>query len=680
MRLLSGCRKFMISSVIAGAVVVVATPGFADVACVQRELTELGYDPGPIDGDLGRRTREAVDAFAAAAGLSMPSLSGDTSTQWCTALRRQAAGDSADSPVVNGLSAVDFDTGSKPAGLLSQARLEASWTLHERAKRCFNHEPTAKSIGYKLNVLSAEALAELTLQSPFPAAAQNPGCSNSFPMSQDAAPEPLIEVDLNNEFFQQTAGLRDIIKWFAGATMRARYQPSAEQAGPMLKEALVTWADANALRRGLMEPDGRRVDWELSTLIATLVHAYAESLDLMSGEERGKVGVWLNKLVKQVAANTYGDWRSQNRPYLDALAALTWGLTVGDHGAVENAIKVYKLAIHDMRPDGSHVIDSTRSGVALHANQMATGNLIMIASTLKASLGLDIFAYEVDGRSIHTAVEYVLNTMDEPALNKKYAIACDDAAGTIDDPNMSWVNADPDGQEMPTAYLLVYASMFPDGASANRINSRYGPSSYTVPLRYQPFGGSPVCLLNVNAPTAAAISDLLPATHTVYAWEGNGNTGPADTTFDSNMKVTVEGADFGQIEFTLRGNTIANKHMGVTLDLWDDISENAELVLSCGAGLMADEEGTHVRIRFKPASGGSVNTDAGAFILPNGDCFAGKLPEEAAAKIKFLVENFEDVAVGMARNGRIDEIGNDGLKSLMKGIATGKITVTNAPG
>ena len=657
--------------------VLFSSPALADVTCVQRELTELGYDPGPIDGDLGGRTREAAAAFAAAVGLTMPALSSDTSTQWCVTLRRHAAGDAAlNSPVVNGLSAFDFDPESEPDGLLSEERLEASWTLQERAKRCFDHEPTAKSTGYRLNVLGAEALGELTIQSPFPAAADQSGCSSHFPMSHDSAPEPLVDIDLNDEFFQHTAGVADIIKWFAGATMRARSERSAEHAGPMLKDALVAWADANSLRRGLMEPDGRRVDWEISTLIATLVHAYAESLDLMSAEERGKVGAWLNKLVAKVAANTYGDWRSQNRPVLDALAALTWGLTVGDHGAVENAIKVYKLTIHDMRPDGSHVIDSTRSGVALHANQMATGNLVMIASALKASLGLDLFAYEVDGRSIHTAVEYVLNTMDEPSLNKKYAIACDDAAGTIDNPNMSWVNPDLNGQELPNAYLLVYASMFPDNESAKRINSRYG-SLYTSPLRYQPFGASPVCLLNVNAPASVAISGLLPATHEVYAWEGNGNTGPGDVAFDSNMKVAVEGTDFGQIEFTMRGFTTVRGPSGITLDLWDDISDSVGSGGSfnsgdCGAGIYREEK-TYLRIPFKPGK------DAGEFILPNGDCLAGKLPKEVAAKIKFLVENFEDVAVGMARDGNTDRIGNDGLKSLMMGIATGKIKLTNEP-
>ena len=34
-----------------------------DIRAVQKRLKELGFNPGPIDGVLGRRTIEAVKAF-----------------------------------------------------------------------------------------------------------------------------------------------------------------------------------------------------------------------------------------------------------------------------------------------------------------------------------------------------------------------------------------------------------------------------------------------------------------------------------------------------------------------------------------------------------------------------------------------------------------------------------------
>jgi hypothetical protein len=51
------------------------TLAMADVSCVQAQLTEMGFAPGPVDGQLGRRTQNAADALAGQAGLSLPALS-----------------------------------------------------------------------------------------------------------------------------------------------------------------------------------------------------------------------------------------------------------------------------------------------------------------------------------------------------------------------------------------------------------------------------------------------------------------------------------------------------------------------------------------------------------------------------------------------------------------------------
>lgn len=42
------------------------------VEAVQRELTRVGFDPGPIDGLPGQRTEAAIAAFAAANAQILP--------------------------------------------------------------------------------------------------------------------------------------------------------------------------------------------------------------------------------------------------------------------------------------------------------------------------------------------------------------------------------------------------------------------------------------------------------------------------------------------------------------------------------------------------------------------------------------------------------------------------------
>lgn len=78
-----------IAAVIAIATCLFCTTGaaLADTACVQAELTALGFDPGPVDGQMGRRTQSAASALAGIAGLSLPSLTEATSPDWCTALK-----------------------------------------------------------------------------------------------------------------------------------------------------------------------------------------------------------------------------------------------------------------------------------------------------------------------------------------------------------------------------------------------------------------------------------------------------------------------------------------------------------------------------------------------------------------------------------------------------------------
>ena len=47
------------------------------VTAVQRRLAELGYYDGPIDGQFGNKTRDAVIAFQKASGLTADGLVGE---------------------------------------------------------------------------------------------------------------------------------------------------------------------------------------------------------------------------------------------------------------------------------------------------------------------------------------------------------------------------------------------------------------------------------------------------------------------------------------------------------------------------------------------------------------------------------------------------------------------------
>ena len=75
------------------ATVVVVTPAIASdsAACVQSGLADLGYQPGPADGALGRQSLSAANAFAQDTGLKLPDLEDETAKQWCDEIQTFAS-------------------------------------------------------------------------------------------------------------------------------------------------------------------------------------------------------------------------------------------------------------------------------------------------------------------------------------------------------------------------------------------------------------------------------------------------------------------------------------------------------------------------------------------------------------------------------------------------------------
>lgn len=80
-------RTIFASAALLGAMTGVATAS-EGVRCVQAELSALGYEPGPIDGAMGRRTASAFAALAARsatelAAFSTGALDAGTAGAWC---------------------------------------------------------------------------------------------------------------------------------------------------------------------------------------------------------------------------------------------------------------------------------------------------------------------------------------------------------------------------------------------------------------------------------------------------------------------------------------------------------------------------------------------------------------------------------------------------------------------
>ena len=199
--------------------------------------------------------------------------------------------------------------------------------------------------------------------------------------------------------------------------------------------------------------------------ILTTTATIAENFD---AKERQILGPWMNNLINKVAKSKWKD-RQDNKAYQTSYITLIWSLMVNDLNAVQNSIDVAKLAVHDMRPDGSFPIDTQRGGMGIDYNNKSYGYLLMTASLLKDKTGLDLFLYNVDGRSLHNGADFVIKSIKEPSkINSIYAISCPDGGdkfGTIEKPSTYFI-------EIATN-TMVYANKFPEYVNSDFILKKY---------------------------------------------------------------------------------------------------------------------------------------------------------------------------------------------------------------
>ncbi len=451
-----------------------AMPAFADVGCVQQQLTDLGFDPGPVDGALGKRTVNAATLFAANAGLTMETLDKANADAWCDAITAFAA-----TPAAKTISA--FDLVSEPAGILSARDTQRQWDAYKRAKECFDMPTIAPDKALKVAKLSAQHFASVPWVSPFTPVRGAKQCA-MFAGRIDP-PEPILSVKLDERYGERMVNVDRAADWFRRLPtfLRMSDDPVARS---LVKIAVLDWAKANAFAKGIVTSYGA-VDYTVMSTIASILAATGEVAPDFTAEERQVVGPWLNRLVATVGNNKYTH-RSDNKVYMRAYIALLWGLMVGDDRPVQEAIFTYKLAIHDMRPDGTWPIDSQRGGMGLDYNSSATRGVVMIAVALKSARNIDLFDYAVDGRSIHDAVAWVTKSIEDPvAMAPIYAVPCPDSGdrwGSIAAPSTFFINE--------AGYLKAYAALFPDRPASAAIMGKPGR---TIQQMSEAVGGAAAC-------------------------------------------------------------------------------------------------------------------------------------------------------------------------------------------
>ena len=110
-----------------------------------------------------------------------------------------------------------------------------------------------------------------------------------------------------------------------------------------------------------------------------------------------------------------------NHRYLSDSVTMAWGILRGDDDGFRAGIERYLAALGQMRPDGSLPLETARGSRALSYQRHAITSLVAIAE-MAAAQGYDLYAIEgPEGQSIHRAIGFLLDGIDQTSLVWPYA-------------------------------------------------------------------------------------------------------------------------------------------------------------------------------------------------------------------------------------------------------------------
>ena len=369
----------------------------------------------------------------------------------------------------------DLDLTSIPKNILSRGDTQSLWNAYKTASECFMHPTYGEGFGYQLKKISKNDFKNNEWITPF------------FKLDESRkheieltgkTPKPIVTVKLDETYGEENAEVNRAREFFKKAAYVARIGNSDLEV-QKVKTVLLDWAKNDALKEGINVSWGDRpVDWQMMMLINSILTTTATMGENINAEERQIIGPWLNGLIQKVAKSNWKD-RQDNKAYLTSYMTLIWGLMVNDLNAVQNSIDVVKLAVHDMRPDGSLPIDTQRSGMGIKYNSDSFGYLLMMASILRDTTGKNLFLFKADGRSLLNGVNFVIKSVKEPSkTNSIYAISCPgggDRWGSIKNPSKYHIET--------STYLLVYAYKFPNDENSDYLIKKYDSTFNQLKLR-----------------------------------------------------------------------------------------------------------------------------------------------------------------------------------------------------
>jgi poly(beta-D-mannuronate) lyase len=159
-----------------------------------------------------------------------------------------------------------------------------------------------------------------------------------------------------------------------------------------------------------------------------------------------------------------------NHYYLRASVSMAWGALTGDDQAFREGIDAYRQALADMQPDGSLPLETARGARALWYQRHALASLVTIAE-MAATQRIDLYGEAAaGGRTIHTAVGFLLDAIEDPRRVWAYAQADEKPGSDADyrDQELDFLVRRGHGRHY-MAWAEMYLARFPSRPESRRL-------------------------------------------------------------------------------------------------------------------------------------------------------------------------------------------------------------------
>lgn len=263
-------------------------------------------------------------------------------------------------------------------------------------------------------------------------------------------------------------GLNDDTRW---SLIRAMMLLSAEYLGTNNDEAAIAiidtlknWASANALS-SLGGADFRVTVYDVKKLVIPTLASYSLVRDhpYLSSADRELIEDWLAMVVRQVSI----DLTDNNMSYMRFAIDMEWGALVGDDVYFKKGVEGYISALAQMRPDGSFPLETGRGAMATHYTSHAISSLVLMAEIV-ANQGHNLYDLEYNDLSLHSAIAFLLDAMDDPEIIIKYASDADPCSipEVCGDHRIQFM-------ELYMGWIEAYRARFPESENAKRIDQMF---------------------------------------------------------------------------------------------------------------------------------------------------------------------------------------------------------------